>query len=102
MVKLALTVFVAIAIAGTAAADAAPRPTNAPPRPSSYAPRPTTQHVYGSPIEAPIVGRAHAAARRPTATKPEAKGARPVAQGQAPKSRRPGTVPQRGVHAHSA
>ena len=61
MIPIARTVLAAIALAGPVLAVAASQPANAGSKPSSYAPRPQTQgHVYGSPIEPPITGRAAA------------------------------------------
>jgi hypothetical protein len=57
MTRLAPAALAAILLASSAPAFAATKPANSHAPPSSFAPRPhTNQHVYGSPIEAPIVG----------------------------------------------
>ena len=64
MTKLAVVVLTAIVMAMPPLAFAASKPTGSSPQPSSYAPRlHSNQHVYGSPIEPPIVGSAKSSHR---------------------------------------
>ena len=80
MHTLATAVFAAIALAGPAVARADSKPGSSHPLPSSYAPRPhSSDHVYGSPIETPIVGRAHAPTKHTTAAKTGVAKAKPSA-----------------------
>jgi hypothetical protein len=97
--SVAIAIIVALAV--PAAVSAAPPPRSSTPQPSSYAPRRTTQHVYGSPIEPPIVGRAHAATHRPTPVRPAAKAAKPGSQTPPKKDRRTAAVPQHGARSLS-
>ena len=54
-------VLAAIMLAGATLAVAGGNPTDSGSKPSSYVSRPhTNRHIYGSPIEPPIVGRAAA------------------------------------------
>jgi hypothetical protein len=56
---LAAIVLAAIVLAGSMPAVAGGNPTDSRPKPSSYVSQPrTNRHVYGSPIEPPVVGRA--------------------------------------------
>ena len=77
MTKVASAVLAAITLAGPMLAVAGGKPTDSGSKPSSYAPGPhTDRHVYGSPIEPPIVG--HATASRHThAHKKQATSAKP-------------------------
>jgi hypothetical protein len=61
MAKIAITVLAAIALAGSAVAAASGEPIASGSKPSSYAPQPhSNDHIYGAPIEPPIVGHAKA------------------------------------------
>jgi hypothetical protein len=56
---VASAVLAAITLTGPTLSVAGGKPTDYGSKPSSYASRPhTNRHVYGSPIETPIVGRA--------------------------------------------
>ncbi len=98
MVKTAMSILIAIGVAGPAPALASGQPARSHPQPSSYAPRPhSTEHVYGSPIEPPIVGRAHAAQHRPVPTTASAKATTRESHDREPKNRRRAAVPQRSA-----
>jgi hypothetical protein len=61
MNTVASAVLAAITLAGSTLAAAGDKPTDSGSKPSSYVSQPhTNRHVYGSPIEPPIVGRATA------------------------------------------
>jgi hypothetical protein len=61
MKTVASAMLAAITLAGPTLAVAGGNPTDARAKPSSYVSRPhTNRHIYGSPIEPPIVGRAAA------------------------------------------
>lgn len=61
MKAVASAVLAAITLAGSTLAVAGGKPVDSGSKPSSYVSRPhTNRHVYGSPIEPPIVGRAAA------------------------------------------
>jgi hypothetical protein len=65
MTTIAITVLAAIALAGPSLSVADGRPTNTGSKPSSYTPQPrTNHHVYGAPIQSPIVGHAAASHRK--------------------------------------
>ena len=59
MPKIAQACMAALALAASSAPHGAPAPARPHARPSSYAPQEhSSNHVYGAPIEAPLVGRA--------------------------------------------
>lgn len=59
MRKFAPLVLATLTLAGPALSVAGNEPTNSAPRPSSFVPHThSNHHVYGAPIEPPIVGRA--------------------------------------------
>jgi hypothetical protein len=61
MTTIAITVLAAIALAGPSLSVADGKPTNTGSKPSSYTPQPhTSHHIYGAPIQAPIVGHVKA------------------------------------------
>ena len=61
MTKVAQACFAALAFAASTVAHCAAAPVRPPARPSSYAPQEhSTNHVYGAPIDAPLVGRSRA------------------------------------------
>jgi hypothetical protein len=61
MRTIAITVFAALALAGPSLSVADGKPTNTGSKPSSYTPQPRTKHhIYGAPIQSPIVGHAKA------------------------------------------
>lgn len=63
LLRPVLTGLLALVASAAAATPAKPSPA----RPSSYAPRETNgSHVYGSPIETPVVGRAAPAHHSPS------------------------------------
>ncbi len=81
---LAMAGLAAIALVGSSLATAAdiPPPKSAP-QPSSYAPQPhSSTHVYGSPIEPPLVGH-NAAPHRVNPSQKPAGGAKAAGQGSA-------------------
>jgi hypothetical protein len=70
MTRLAAAVLATITLAGATLAHASGKPVDTHAVPSSFAPRPHTgQHVYGSPIDPPIVGHAQASHYAHAATK---------------------------------
>jgi hypothetical protein len=61
MTTIAITVLAAIALAGPSLSVADGKSTNTGSKPSSYTPQPRTKHhIYGAPIQSPIVGHAKA------------------------------------------
>jgi hypothetical protein len=59
MTKFAIAVLAAITLVQSAVSVAGDKSTDAPVKPNSFVPHPhTNQHVYGSPIQPPIVGHA--------------------------------------------
>ena len=59
MAKFSITVLAAITLAGSALSNAGAEPIASGSKPSSFAPQPhSNDHVYGAPIEPPIVGHA--------------------------------------------
>ena len=73
MTTIAITVLAAIALAGPSLSVADGKPANTGSKPSSYTPQPrTNNHIYGAPIQSPIVGHAkasgHKHARRKAST----------------------------------
>jgi len=61
MTKIAITVLAAITLAGSTVSVASGEPINSRSKPSSFAPQPhSNDHIYGAPIEPPIVGHAKA------------------------------------------
>jgi hypothetical protein len=61
MKTIAITVLTAIALAGPSLSVADGKATNSCSKPSSYTPQPRTKrHIYGAPIQSPIVGHAKA------------------------------------------
>ena len=61
----AVVALAAIPLAGPARSVAGDQPTNSAPKPSSFVPHPhSSRHVYGSPIEPPIVGHAKTSHRK--------------------------------------
>jgi len=76
MAKIAITVLAAVTLAGSAVSAASGGPIASGSKPSSYAPQPhSNDHIYGAPIEPPIVGHAnvshhsHVQKRRSTSAK---------------------------------
>ncbi len=62
MAKIVFIVLAAITLAGSAVSNASAGPIASGSKPSSFAPQPhSNDHVYGAPIEPPIVGHAKAA-----------------------------------------
>ena len=61
MTKIAMPLLAAIALAGSTVSVASGEPVNSGSKPSSLAPQPhSNNHIYGAPIEPPIVGHAKA------------------------------------------
>jgi hypothetical protein len=61
MTKIAITVLAAITLAGSTVSVASGEPIDSGSKPSSFAPQPhSNDHIYGAPIEPPIVGHAKA------------------------------------------
>ena len=61
MSKIAITVLAAITLAGSTVSAASGAPIDSGSKPSSFAPQPhSNDHIYGAPIEPPIVGHAKA------------------------------------------
>ncbi len=61
MTKFAITVLAAITLAGSTVSVASGEPIHSGSKPSSYAPQPhSNDHIYGTPIEPPLVGHARA------------------------------------------
>lgn len=61
MTTIAFTVLAAITLAAPTLSVADGRPTDSVSKPNSYAPQPRTKrHIYGAPIQPPIVGHAKA------------------------------------------
>ena len=61
MTKIAITVLAAITLAGSAVSAASGEPAASGSKASSYAPQPhSNEHIYGAPIDPPIVGHAKA------------------------------------------
>jgi hypothetical protein len=59
MRTIAITVLAAVTLAGPPLSVAGNNPTDRCGKPNSYIPRPhTNHHVYGAPIQSPIVGHA--------------------------------------------
>jgi hypothetical protein len=59
MRTIAITVLAAVMLAGAALSVFGDQPTDCGARPNSFVPRPSTNHhVYGTPIQPPIVGHA--------------------------------------------
>ena len=59
MTKIAITMLAAITLAGSTVSVASGEPFNSGSKPSSLAPQPhSNSHIYGAPIEPPIVGHA--------------------------------------------
>jgi hypothetical protein len=60
MKTFAITVLAAITLAGPTLSAAGSKPVNSGSKPSSYAPQPhTNRHVYGTPLQPPIVHHAN-------------------------------------------
>jgi hypothetical protein len=73
MTTIAITVLAAIVLAGPSLSLANGKPANTGSKPSSYTPQPRSKsHIYGAPIQSPIVGQAkasrHKHARRKAST----------------------------------
>jgi hypothetical protein len=64
MKTIAITVLAAFALAGPAPSVGGDRPTDCGIKPNSYVPRHSKQHVYGTPIQNPIVGHARISHRK--------------------------------------
>lgn len=61
MTNIAITVLAAITLAGSTVSVASGEPIHSGSKPSSFAPQPhSNDHIYGAPIEPPIVGHARA------------------------------------------
>jgi len=61
MTNIAITVLAAITLAGSAVSAASGEPIASGSKASSYAPQPhSNDHIYGAPIDPPIVGHAKA------------------------------------------
>ena len=73
MKTIAITVLAAVALAGPALAVSDGKPGDARTKPSSFVPHPrSNRHVYGTPIQPPIVGRAKSH-RKPAPQKPSSR-----------------------------
>jgi hypothetical protein len=70
MKTIAITVLAAVALAGPGLSVGGDRPTDCGTKPNSYVPRHSKHHVYGSPIQAPIVGHAKISHRKYAPKKP--------------------------------
>jgi hypothetical protein len=64
MKTIAITVLVAVSLAGPALSVRDDSPTDCGAKPNSYVPRHSKHHVYGTPIQAPIVGHARVSHRK--------------------------------------
>jgi hypothetical protein len=61
MTKIAITVLAAITLVGSMVSVASGEPLNSGSKPNSFAPQHhSNNHIYGAPIERPIVGHAKA------------------------------------------
>ena len=70
MTKIAITLLAAIALAGSAMSTLRAEPANSRSNPSSFAPQSHSNgHVYGAPIEPPIVGHAKTSHHNPVQKK---------------------------------
>ena len=70
---LAVVAMAAVMLAGPAPSVADGQPTNSAPKPSSFVPHShSSNHVYGAPIGAPIVGHAKTAHRKHATKSPGA------------------------------
>jgi hypothetical protein len=61
---IAITALAAVALAGPALSVRSDKPTDCGNKPNSYVPRHSKHHVYGTPIQAPIVGHAKISHRK--------------------------------------
>jgi hypothetical protein len=62
--KFAITLLVALTLAQPALSMTGDTPMGSGAKPTSFVPHHTNQHVYGTPIERPIMGRAKASHRQ--------------------------------------
>ena len=70
MTKFAITVLAAIALVQPALSVAGDKSTDAAAKPNSFVPHPrTNHHVYGTPIQPPIVGHAKTSHQKHTPKK---------------------------------
>jgi hypothetical protein len=68
MSRIAIAILAAVALAGSALSIAADRPAGGV-KTSSFVPRHSNRHVYGTPIQKPIVGRARIIHHKPVPKK---------------------------------
>jgi hypothetical protein len=81
MTKFVLTVLAAITLAQPALSVAGDKSTDSRAKPNSFVPHPhTNQHVYGTPIQPPIVGHAKTSHQKHTPKKRSSSGAKRDAQ----------------------
>ena len=64
MKTIAIAVLAAVAFAAPALLVGGDKPTDCGIKPNSYVPRHSKHHVYGTPIQAPIVGHAKISHRK--------------------------------------
>jgi hypothetical protein len=64
MKTIAITVLAVVALAGPTLSGRGANPGDCGPKPNSYVPRHSKHHVYGTPIQAPIVGHAKISHRK--------------------------------------
>jgi hypothetical protein len=69
MKTIAITVLAAVALAGPALSVRGDKPSECGTKPNSYIPRHSKHHVYGTPIQAPIVGHTKISHRKHTQKK---------------------------------
>ena len=71
MSRIAIAILAAVALAGPAQSIAADKPAGGGVKTSSFVPRHrTNRHVYGTPIQKPIVGHARITHHKPAPKKP--------------------------------
>jgi hypothetical protein len=82
MTKIAITVLATITLAGPALSGGNDNPTDCGAKPNSYIPRHTNHHVYGAPIQTPIVGHARISHYKHAPKKKASSAPRPVIGGK--------------------
>jgi hypothetical protein len=81
MMKFTIAVLTAVTLVQPTLSAAGTAPTDSGAKPTSYVPQPhTNHHVYGTPIEPPIVGQAKTSHHKHTQKKHSSSAANRVAQ----------------------